>query len=99
MKIPKTMRKYCIHCRIHTLHKVTQLKSGRKRGLLKIGSRRHERRSNIHGYGGFPQPQISKGKKYSAKTTKKIDLRYECEKCKKKGIIGEGWRLKKVEFV
>jgi len=98
MKMPKTLKKYCKTCKTHTEHKITQEKSGRKRGKLKAGARRHERRSNISGYGGFPQPQIQKGKKTNTKTSKKINLRYQCTKCKKKQIIGSGWRAKKFEF-
>lgn len=98
MKLPKQTRKYCRHCRKHTAQKISQVKSGHARGKLKIGSRRHNRRSNIKGYGGFPQPQIQKGKKYGAKNSKKINLRYLCGECKKKQIIGSGTRAKKVEF-
>ncbi len=98
MKIPKKTKKYCPHCKKHVEHKVIQEKTGRERGKLTIGARRHSRRSNIKGYGGFPQPQMQKGKKYGVKKSKKVKLVFECSECKKKQIIGSGRRAKKVEF-
>ena len=98
MKIPKTVQRYCPFCKKHTEMKLIRSKSIRKRGALKEGQRRHERRSGIHGYGSFPQPKIEKGVKYGAKQTKKTDFRYECSQCKRMVTPASGGkRLKKVE--
>ena len=97
MKMPKEIRRYCPTCRKHTLHKVIQVKTGKKRGKLKIGARRYE--SKIKGYGGFPRPKPEKSKKWGVKLTKKVDLRYKCAECGKMHIRKEGFRVKKIEMV
>jgi large subunit ribosomal protein L44e len=98
MKFPKTVKRYCRSCKKHTEMKLVHAKSGRKRGAMKEGQRRHKRRSGVKGYGSFPQPKIEKGSKYGAKQTKKTDFRYHCPACKKMFTsAGGGKRLKKVE--
>lgn len=99
MKIPRKTMRYCPRCRQRTEQKIDRVKSAKgARGALKKGQRRHLRRSNITGYGGYPKPKIEKGSKYGAKTSKKLSLLYTCSKCKKKTISKKGIRLKKVEF-
>jgi ribosomal protein L44E len=98
MKIPKEVKRYCSSCKKHMKMKVIHAKGGRKRGAMKAGQRRHQRRSGISGYGGFPQPKIEKGSKYGAKQTKKTDFRYQCSSCKKMMTSASGGtRLRKVE--
>jgi large subunit ribosomal protein L44e len=99
MKFPKKVKRYCPSCKKHMEMRLVHSKSGRKRGSLKGGQRRHKRRSGIKGYGGFPQPKIEKASKYGAKQTKKTDFRYECSVCKKMVTSAKGGkRLKKVEI-
>merc|ERR1712036_111215 len=77
VNIPKTRKTLCNgqKCRKHTLHKVTQYKTAKKRTFAK-GQRRYERKQS--GYGGQTRPIHHK----KAKTTKKIVLRLECTECK-----------------
>merc|ERR1712137_974728 len=77
VNIPKTRRTFCgaAKCRKHTLHKVTQYKTGRA-SLYAQEKRRYDRKQK--GYGGQTKPIFRK----KAKTTKKITLRMECTDCK-----------------
>ncbi|XP_073241200.1 uncharacterized protein [Porites lutea] len=77
VNIPKQRRTFCKakKCRRHTLHKVTQYKTG-KASLYAQGKRRYDRKQS--GYGGQTKPIFHK----KAKTTKKIVLRMECTECK-----------------
>ncbi|MCW1296765.1 MAG: 50S ribosomal protein L44e [Candidatus Parvarchaeota archaeon] len=97
MKIPKQIKRYCPYCRKHTLHKVIQVKSGKKRSSLSKGQRRFKK--IMKGYGGFPRPKMEKGSKYGAKVTKKLDLRFKCTVCNKTHTQKYGRRTKKFELV
>eukprot|EP01135_Chromosphaera_perkinsii_P000295 Nk52_evm64s62 gene=Nk52_evmTU64s62 len=79
VNIPKTRRTFCAaaKCRKHTLHKVSQYKTG-KASLFAQGKRRYDRKQS--GFGGQTKPVFHK----KAKTTKKITLRLECTQCKYK---------------
>lgn len=99
MKFPKNTKRYCPNCKKHTLQNVIQNKSGRKRGAMTMGERRHHRRSGIKGYGGFPQPRPEKSPRHRKKTSKKIDIRFECQECKKKNVLKNTFRAKKFEIV
>merc|ERR1712094_82095 len=76
---PKVKKTFCASkdCKKHTVHKVTQYKTG-KASLYAQGKRRYDRKQQ--GYGGQPKPVFHK----KAKTTKKILLRLECVECKYK---------------
>ena len=76
---PKVKRTFCAgkKCKKHTVHKVTQYKTG-KASLYAQGKRRYDRKQQ--GYGGQTKPVFHK----KAKTTKKIVLRLECSECKYK---------------
>lgn len=99
MKMPKSMKRYCPSCKKHTMQNVTQNKTGRKRGVMSLGERRHQRRGGIKGYGGFPHPKPEKSARHRKKTSKKIDIRFECQKCKKKNTLKSTFRAKKFEIV
>merc|ERR1711862_1033651 len=79
VNIPKTKKAYCKGkaCKKHTMHKVTQYKTG-KASLYAQGKRRYDFKQK--GYGGQTKPVFHK----KAKTTKKIVLRLECVECKYK---------------
>merc|ERR1711893_204659 len=81
VNVPKQRRTYCKAkgCRKHTLHKVTQYKTGRA-SLYAQGKRRYDRKQS--GYGGQTKPIFRK----KAKTTKKIVLRMETTYGKDKKI-------------
>eukprot|EP00601_Ochromonadales_sp_CCMP2298_P020991 CAMPEP_0173299190 /NCGR_PEP_ID=MMETSP1143-20121109/16534_1 /TAXON_ID=483371 /ORGANISM="non described non described, Strain CCMP2298" /LENGTH=92 /DNA_ID=CAMNT_0014239437 /DNA_START=15 /DNA_END=290 /DNA_ORIENTATION=+ len=77
---PKTRNTICKHkCHRHTLHKVTQYKIGRA-SLFAQGKRRYDAKQA--GFGGQTKPVFHK----KAKTTKKITLRLECQKCRFKKL-------------
>ncbi len=99
MKMPKEVNRYCPKCKKKTKQKVIQVKSHKTRATLKKGQRRHERRSGISGYGGYPRPKPEKSKKWGVKLTKKLDLRYKCSECGKMTIRKQGFRVKKLEMV
>merc|ERR1712185_155218 len=77
--VPKAKRTYCNgkKCKKHTMHKVTQYKTG-KASLMAQGKRRYDKKQA--GFGGQTKPVFHK----KAKTTKKIVLKMECTKCKSK---------------
>merc|ERR1711903_48063 len=77
--VPKVKKTFCAakDCKKHTIHKVTQYKTG-KASLYAQGKRRYDRKQQ--GYGGQTKPVFHK----KAKTTKKIVLRLECVECKYK---------------
>merc|ERR1712166_1479804 len=76
---PKVKRTFCPgkKCKKHTVHKVTQYKTG-KASLYAQGKRRYDRKQQ--GYGGQTKPVFHK----KPKTTKKIVLRLGCSECKYK---------------
>ncbi|CAF0842221.1 unnamed protein product [Adineta ricciae] len=76
VNIPKQRRTFCKgrNCRKHTVHKVSQYKSGKRRTTSQ-GGRRYGYKQE--GYGGQTRPIFHK----KAKVTKKIVLRMECNEC------------------
>ena len=102
MKYPKATRRYCIHCKTHTSHKVSEAK-GRERGSLKHGSIQRARKRGLgRGYGNRgkwgSKPALSKFKMTGAKTSKKTNLKFTCEKCSKTSLQSHGFRVKKLVF-
>ena len=100
MKIPKQLKRYCKHCNKTTSHKVAQVK-GKDRGALKKGSiQRANKRGRGQGYGNKgkwgSKPAITKFKMTGAKTSKKTNLKFTCEICKKSSLQSHGIRTKKV---
>ena len=62
---------------------------------------RAKRRGLARGQGNrgrYSKPAISKFKMTGKKTSKKVDLRYECKECKKQHVQRKGFRAKTVEF-
>ena len=99
MKIPKTKKRYCKFCKNHTSHKVSQVKSGTKRGTLKWGSIQRAQNRSVPGTGNKNRwgSKPSKPKRTGAKTSKKTNIKYTCSVCKKSTIQSQGKRAKKVE--
>ncbi|MFH1682164.1 MAG: hypothetical protein ABIA37_00045, partial [Candidatus Woesearchaeota archaeon] len=92
MKIPKQMKRMCPFCKTHTAHKVINQKF---KGLNKNHTQTHGsqtrtkkrgRRTGSGNLGRFSRPAIAKWKKTGVKTSKKTDLRYTCQICKKTHI-------------
>lgn len=102
MKIPKTVRTYCKHCKKHTEMAISVAKK-KERGSLKRGSiQRSKKRGLGRGFGNLgkygSKPAISKFKRTGAKQSKKVDFRYKCKECGKITVQNKGIRMKKVVF-
>merc|ERR1739846_308274 len=77
VNIPKARRTYCPNCNKHEKFKVTQYKKSQESKFAQ-GRRRYDRKQQ--GFGGKSKPILRK----KAKTTKKLVLRLECGKCKRR---------------
>ena len=102
MKIPKTLKRLCKTCKKHTLHKVAQNKKKAASPLSRGSKVRARLRGAARGSGNlgrYSKPAVTKFKRTGAKTTKKTDLRYTCNVCKKVSCQKAGIRAKRVEFV
>lgn len=102
MKIPKTTRRYCPYCRKHTEHKISDVSSGHKRSSLKRGSiERAKKRGLGVGYGNLgkwgSKPAITKWKR-KTKATKKTNLMFTCQVCKKSHLQKKGKRTSKLKI-
>lgn len=100
MKFPKQTKRYCRKCNKTTVHKISIVK-GKERGSLKKGSiARARKRGRGQGYGNKgkwgSKPAISQFKMTGAKTSKKTNLKFTCDICKKSSIQSHGIRMKKV---
>lgn len=102
MKIPKTIKRLCKFCKKHTEQKVAQNKkktaSSLSRGS-KVRARLRGRARGMGNLGRYSKPAVTQFKRTGAKNTKKTDLRYTCNVCKKSTCQPEGIRSKKVELV
>jgi len=105
MKIPKIQKRFCKTCKKHTEHKVHNqsnrglnkthtMSRGSKTRMVKRGERR-----GVGNHGKTSRQAITKWKMTGAKGTKKTDLRFTCNVCKKTSIQAHGIRTKKVEMV
>ena len=102
MKLPKVMKRFCRTCRKHASHKVAQAK--RKNASpysygSKVRARLRGKARGTGSQGRYSKPAISKFKMTGKKQTKKSDLRYQCDTCKKTSVQRTGFRAKKVELV
>ena len=91
MKIGKETNRYCPKCKKHTVNTISIYKAGKQR-KSSLGARNHEK--DRKGYGGQKFPEL----KRTAKTTKKITLRYKCKDCSKV-VMGRGMRIRKLEII
>ena len=102
MKLPKTKRRYCPKCRKHTDVKVYASKKRTAGSAKPLGRWAKPRTGFGKGFGNKgkygSKPAISKFKMTGKKTSKKVDLRFECKECKKSHIQKQGQRMKRVEF-
>ena len=101
MKIPKTVKRLCVHCKTHTEHKVMQNKKKAASSLSygsKVRARKRGKARGCGNLGRYSKPAVTAFKRTGKKLTKKTDLRYECKECKKSSMQRTGIRAKKVEF-
>jgi len=105
MKIPKNLKRYCKYCKKHTAHKVhnQSFRGLNKKHTQSRGSqtrvRKRNQRRGIGNLGRYSKGAMSKWKRTGAKGTKKTDLRFTCEVCKKTTMQPAGMRAKKVELI
>lgn len=105
MKMPKNLKRLCPYCRKHTEHKVEVAKA-KTRSSARPLSRYSRSRTNARGLtkgtgnlGKYSMPPIKKRKMMNKKLSKKVDLRYQCQECKKMSQKSQGFRTKKFELV
>lgn len=102
MKVPKTMKRYCLKCKKHTTQKVVIVSSGHQRGSLKRGSiARAKLRGRGKGKGNLGKWGSKKAAskfKMKVKNTKKTNLMYTCQICNKSKNQLKGRRVKKVVY-
>lgn len=94
MKIPKKTKRFCPYCKKHTEQKIIQVKfkprPKTKKNALKLGVRRHARKTA--GYHGSTSPKVK-----PVKTSKKVNIIFQCSLCGKKHYKQHQIRSKKVK--
>lgn len=104
MKLPKSTKRFCPFCKKHTEHKITlqKFKGLNKSHPQSRGSqtrtKKRGRRTGCGNLGRYSRPPMAQRKRVGAKSSKKTDLRYTCEVCKKTHVQRKGFRSKKIEF-
>src|SRR5215813_5423666 len=91
MKMRKELNKFCPKCKKFTAQAIAIYKKGKDRKVAE-GARRHT--EDKKGYGGQKFPEL----KRTAKTSKKITLRYTCKRCQRK-TMKNGMRIRKLEIL
>ena len=98
MKIPKTTNRFCPYCKKKTEQKIKLVGTGGKRGTLTRGSKSRARlrglNRGIGNQGRYSKPAVTKFKRKS-KTTKKTNMMYTCNVCKKSKYQKKGIRMGK----
>lgn len=99
MKIKKTTKRYCPVCKHHVEMRISQVKTGAKRGALKRGSIQRALKRSVPGTGNKNRwgSKPAKPKRTGAKTSKKTNIKYTCTVCKKSTLQRKGIRTKKIE--
>ena len=101
MKIAKKQTRFCKSCGKHTSHLVSVAKgTGRSKShpMSRGSNSRMRKRGLRRGFGNqgkYSKPPVAKMKRTGAKASKKVDLRYTCEVCKKKSSVSSPIRMKK----
>ena len=100
MKMPKSTKRYCPYCNKVTEQKIKILSSGSKRGAMKRGGiARAKLRGRGIGIGNKgkwgSKPAVTKFKR-KTKTTKKPQVLYTCQTCKKSKNQKKGRRVSKI---
>ncbi len=101
MKMPKRTKRYCPYCKKHTEHKISDVSSGHKRSALKRGTKERARlRGKARGFGNlgrYSKPAVTKWKR-KTKSTKKTNILYTCQTCKKSHQQKKGIRTSKLQI-
>lgn len=105
MKSPKSTRRYCKFCKKHEEHKIAtaKRKTANTAHPMSYGSKKRAKKrgtaTGIGSLGRYSKPPLNKFKMTGKKQTKKTDLRYTCNVCKKTSVQASGIRVKKIEFI
>lgn len=101
MKIPKTIKKFCPFCKKHTDHKASNAKRKTRGTAHPLAMSAKPRSGFGHGFGNLGRwgSKPNKPKMTGKKQTKKTDLRFTCNVCKKTTVEQGSRRAKKQEFV
>jgi len=91
MKMPKQFKAHCPFCKAHTVHTVERVRRGQASTMTHIA--RQKKRAN----GTGNQGKFSKVPG-GDKPTKKLNLRYRCNTCKK-AHNREGFRVSRFDLV
>lgn len=101
MKLPKTTNRFCPYCKKKTGQKIKSVGTGFARGTMTRGGGRIRAKKRGLGVGignlgkWGSKPAQAKHKRKS-KTTKKTNLMYTCQKCKKSKYQKKGIRTGKL---
>ena len=99
MKLPKTTKRFCPHCKKHVDHKISLVSSGHKRGAMKRGSKERAKKRGaavgLGNHGRYSKPAVTKFKR-KTKSTKKTNILYTCQSCKKSHNQKKGKRTSKI---
>ena len=103
MKFPKEIKRYCPNCKTHSTQKVKNEKNRGKNKthpLTQFSKIRQELRGIGVGMGNkgrMSRGSLNSWKRFNKKHSKKTDLRYTCQDCKKTNVSGSsGYRCKKI---
>lgn len=96
------MKRFCPKCNTHRVHKVSIVSTGAKRGTMRKGSiQRANLRGTGIGHGNHgkwgSKPAVAKWKK-KAKSTKKTNIKYTCQTCKKSTVNKKGIRTSRLKL-
>ena len=102
MKFPKKTKRFCPYCKKHTDQKIVLLSSTARRGTLKRGSISRARlrglgrgKGNLGKWGS--KKAVTKFKR-KTKTTKKTNIMFTCQICKKSKYLSKGIRTGKFQL-
>lgn len=98
MKMPKRIKRYCKHCRKHTVMTINMVHKG-KRSTLKNGQRRRLRIKSGHGDAGHYSKKPIKDWARNSKVTQAKDANLECTECKKKQVVKGGFKARRFELI
>jgi len=104
MKFPKETKRYCPHCRKHTIQSVSTQKQRARSAthpLSRGSTSRAKKRGLRAGYGNYgrwgSKPAV-KSWKSKVKITKRITVQYTCKVCKKTKGIKKAIRSGRIEI-
>lgn len=102
MKIPKETKRYCPHCRKHTLQIVSTAKQKSRSAThpMSRGSPARIKARGLQGIGNWGKRSKKGAKDWKMKTkaTKRITIMYKCKTCGKMKGIRKAIRSSRIEI-